>query len=99
FLRTTYVATEIRAFDLAKPDGLVPLPPALFLALETNGSGCLPALVVDGKIRSEGWLPSPHDALRLIEHPDELASPATRPTVSEGCCSSDGCCSADSACC
>ena len=92
FLHGRYETAEIRSFDMAKPDGLVPLPPALFLALQTDGSRCLPALVVDGRVRSQGWLPRPEDSVNLIEHPDETTSPTMRPAVSDSCCSTDSAC-------
>lgn len=92
FLQHRYETSDIRAFDMAKPDGLIPLPPALFLALETQGSHCLPALVVDGNVRSQGWLPGVEDLERLIEHPDETASPSAGPCGTS-------CCSTDSSCC
>jgi hypothetical protein len=92
FLRGRYDSSEIRVFDMAKPDGLVPLPPALFVALEADGSRCLPALVVDGSVRSQGWLPTPEQAVGLIENPDDTTSPATRPTGSDVCCSAESDC-------
>ncbi len=99
FLQGRYESTDIRAFDMAKPDGLVPLPPALFLALETEGSRCLPAVVVDGKVRSQGWLPGLEDSVQLIEHPDETASPTARPAATSCCATDSSCCSTDSSCC
>jgi hypothetical protein len=98
FLQSRYETTDIRAFDLAKPDGLVPLPPALFLTLEIDGSRCLPALTVDGKIRSQGWLPGLEDSVQLIEHPDETISPAIRPAATSCCAPDSSCCSTDSSC-
>ncbi|MEU7751362.1 arsenic metallochaperone ArsD family protein [Micromonospora sp. NPDC049101] len=93
-LRERYDTAEIQAFDMAKPVGLLPLPPALFFALEAEGSRCLPALVVDGALRTQGWLPTATQAVQLIDHPDETQSPAKRPTAT-----TDACCATDSSCC
>ena len=91
-LQEKYPGAEVRAYDMAKPEGLVPLPPALFIALNTEGSRCLPALVVDGQIRSQGGLPAPEETVSLIENPEQPAAMAPRPAASASCCSTDSSC-------
>jgi Arsenical resistance operon protein ArsD len=91
-LQDRYPAADVRAYDMAKPEGLVPLPPALFLALETEGTRCLPALVVDGRVRSQGWLPAPEESVSLIENPEQSATPTVQPATSASCCSADSSC-------
>jgi hypothetical protein len=93
-LSAKYARADIRAFDMAKPEGLLPLPPALFLALSTEGSGCLPALVVDGQVRTQGWLPAVADAVALIETPAAV-NPAARPLQM----ASTDCCAPGTTCC
>lgn len=89
-LRDRYPEADVRSFDLAKPEGLIPLPPALFLALQESSAGVLPALVVDGRVRTQGWLPAPGDAVALIETLDESGVPVPRPAAS--CCPPGGTC-------
>ncbi|MEV0237995.1 arsenic metallochaperone ArsD family protein [Nonomuraea sp. NPDC050786] len=95
FLSKRYEGVEVRAFDMAKPEGLVPLPPPLFLALENEGVRCLPALVVDGQVRTKGWLPNLMDAVKVIENPEEAGVPISRPASQ----ASSSCCSTDQDCC
>lgn len=86
---------DVRAFDLGKPEGLVPLPPALFRELQTTGFGVLPALVVNGAVRTLGWLPELADAVRLIEAPEPGQAPRRRPATvspSSSCCADGSCC-------
>ncbi|WP_117208620.1 hypothetical protein [Allorhizocola rhizosphaerae] len=83
-LSSRYPDADVRAFDMAKPEGLLPLPPALFLAIESSGSSALPALVVDGQIRTQGWLPTPGDAPAIVEQP----GPALKP---DACCATNCC--------
>jgi len=90
-LRERFPSAHVQAFDMARPEGLVPLPPALFLALESQGARCLPALVIDGHILTQGWLPEPAQAVTLVEHPGTVPSPDTRPGATS-CCTDSTCC-------
>jgi len=90
-LANRYPDADIRAFDLAKPEGLVPLPPTLFMQLQQRETAVLPAIVVDGQIRSQGWTPNFMDAVKLVENP-EPGSPVRRAEASGGCCGTDGSC-------
>jgi hypothetical protein len=83
-LSDRYPGADVRAFDMAKPEGLLPLPPALFLAIESRGSAALPALVVDGQIRTQGWLPTTADAPAIVEQPGIATKPGS-------CCATDCC--------
>lgn len=83
-LSTRYPNADVRAFDMAKPEGLLPLPPALFLSIESRGSAALPALVVDGQVRTQGWLPTPNDAPAIVEQPGTVTKP-------DACCATDCC--------
>jgi hypothetical protein len=83
---------DVRSFDLAQPGGLVPLPPELFRELQSGDFGALPALVVDGKVRTLGWLPDPTEAVRLIESPEAQAAPRRRPAADATTCCTDGSC-------
>jgi hypothetical protein len=84
-LRSLYPDADVRAFDMAKPQGLLPLPPALFLAIEASGSAVLPALVVDGQIRTQGWLPAPSDAAGVVAQSGTAAKP-------DAACCATNCC-------
>ncbi len=78
-------SADVRSYDLAKPDELVPLPPALFFELQERGPACLPALVANGKVLSSGGLPTFDKAVELIEGQVEPARRA--PAVpSTSCC-------------
>ena len=86
-------AAQITAFDLGRPEGQVPVPPRLRLHW-TQGADCLPALVVDAVVVTEGWVPNFRDAVRLIDSGQpapESMRPAAR--ADPGCsCGPDGCC-------
>ncbi|MEV6907077.1 hypothetical protein [Amycolatopsis sp. NPDC051071] len=90
-LASRYPTADVRAFDLAKPEGLVPLPPTLFMQLQENAAAALPAIVVDGQIRSQGWTPNFMDAVKLVESPDP-AGPVRRAQAAGECCGTDGSC-------
>jgi hypothetical protein len=79
---------DVRAFDLSHPEDLTPLPPSLFFKLMTDGSKCLPAMVVDSVVITEGWLPDTTAALEIIAS----GRPATRTDVNTCCCGPSGCC-------
>lgn len=79
---------DVRAFDLSHPDELTPLPPGLFFKLMTDGSKCLPAMVVDSVVITEGWIPDTAAALEIVAS----GRPATRPDVNTCCCDPSGCC-------
>lgn len=84
--RVVYPDALVESFDLAHPATLVPLPPRLFLALQDEGSRSLPSLVVDGNIYTQGWLPSPGDAVDFIRA-GAAADPRSQPgAASAGCC-------------
>ena len=92
-LRGRYGSADVRAFDLAKPEGLVPLPPALFMALQGGATGALPAIVVDGRIRAQGWTPNFMDLVKLIDNPELATSTKEDSSSAAGaCCSTDGSC-------
>jgi len=82
FFRDRYGSqVDVRAFDLAE--------------LQGTGFGVLPALVVDGSLRTLGWLPSPMEATAVVEEPQQGGLPQRRPTSaasSSGCCTDDACC-------
>jgi Arsenical resistance operon protein ArsD len=65
------------------------------------GSHCLPALVVDGVVVRQGRLPTPTEALHLIDRPE--ADPATDLELDRllevvNTSSSSSCCSGGCAC-
>lgn len=81
-------AAEVRSYDLAAPDELVPLPPDLFFRLQ-DGPGCLPALVVNGTVVATGKLPPFNQAVEAIEAqvPVPVATTAsTLSPLSSSCC-------------
>lgn len=92
---------DVRAFDLSHPKELVPLPPSLFFKLMSEGSKCLPAMVVDSVLMTEGWLPAPTEALGIVvsgRPPNRTDVAAATVTGSHGCCepcspNSSSCCS------
>jgi hypothetical protein len=87
-----YPNSVVAAFDLARPAELVPLPPRLFLALQDDGSRCLPALVVNGKVYSQGWLPSPGEAVDFIRA-EAAVDPRLQPgAAAASCCEPGSCC-------
>ena len=79
---------DVRAFDLSHPQGLTPLPPPLFFKLMSEGSKCLPAMVVDSVVVTEGWLPDPGAGLEIVAS----GRPATRTDANTCCCDPSGCC-------
>lgn len=81
---------EINVYDLSKPEGLVPLPPSLFLKMESGDLSCLPAMTVDAVVVTTGWLPSEADVVAVVE----AAQPVPRPAQQAGasCCGPQGGC-------
>lgn len=57
---------EIKAFDLGKERGNLPIPGPLALKLGSAGAKCLPAMVVDGVVVSEGRLPNFMEAVEAV---------------------------------
>lgn len=96
FLRRKLEGTaEVATFDLGRPKGQVPFPPQLHRQWQ-QGADCLPALVVDSVVVTEGWVPNFRDAVQLIESGQpapESMRPATPSAVRSGCdCGPGGCC-------
>lgn len=82
---------DVRSYDLAAPDELVPLPPDLFFRLQ-DGPGCLPALVVNGTVVAIGQLPPFSQAVEAIEAQirDPVATATTTPGPSSSSCCAPG---------
>jgi hypothetical protein len=90
----------VRSYDLRNPGGSVPFPSALLLKLDAGDFGCLPAMVVDSTVVTEGWLPTVDEAVRLVEtgQPAVTARPS-QGQAEHGCCGGDQACGTDQACC
>jgi hypothetical protein len=94
FLKTRFASSEVATYDSAALNGTGPLPPSVSEDLGTLRSAQLPALVVDGKVYTEGWLPNFLDAVALIEsnrppsRPIQAQSRANKPGGATGssCC-------------
>lgn len=95
-------AVDVAVVDLESHVGDVALPSSLLASMRRFGSGCLPALVVDGVIVRQGRLPDEPEALRLIEQPEFdtgtgleldalLDQVATGQATSTRCCGDDCC--------
>jgi hypothetical protein len=67
---------EVASLDRSHLIGLTPVPPGALEHLELLQNAKLPALVVDGRLRTEGVLPDFLDAVALIEDTPTLALPA-----------------------
>lgn len=83
FLRRRYPQADVRHVDLAA-GGDVAVPPALLLRLDAVGDRCLPALVADGTVLSEGGLPNFIDAVTVID--------SGEPLPAASCCGPGTCC-------
>src|SRR5579875_2165324 len=83
----------VQAYDLRNPGGAVPFPSSLLLKLDSGDFGCLPAMVVDSTVVTEGWLPSLDEAVDLVE----TGKPATRTTLPQS--GEHGCCGNGQSCC
>jgi Arsenical resistance operon protein ArsD len=57
---------KVKVFDLAQPNGLLPMPSSLLAQIKAEGAECLPALVVDGIVVAERKLPNFLEAVELI---------------------------------
>jgi hypothetical protein len=77
---------ETKAFDLSKARGMLPIPGSLLMKIQTQGLGCLPALVVDNVVVSEGRIPNFLEAMELVQTGKAAAAPAPAPAVKSGCC-------------
>lgn len=103
-LQRWYKATaDIRIYDLAAPDDLVPLPPGLFFRLQEEGPSCLPALVVNGTVVAQGGLPSFNQAVELVESQTPVPASTPRPAAvvpaASSCCAPDGDAASGTGCC
>jgi len=96
----------VSSYDLRNPGGSVPFPSSLLLKLNEGDFGCLPAMVVDSTVVTEGRLPSFDEAVRLVETGQPAVS--TRPgqeQAEHGCCGTGqgqaehGCCDTGQSCC
>ena len=76
----------VQAYDLSNPQGAVPFPSSLLLKLDSGDFGCLPAMVVDSTVVTEGWLPTPDEAVGLVETGKPAAARTTLPQAEHGCC-------------
>ncbi len=94
FLRRRFDGTaDITAFDLGRLKDPVPFPLQLRLSWQ-QGADCLPALVVDSVVVTQGWVPNFRDAVQLIES-GQPAPESMRPAApaEPGCaCGPAGCC-------
>jgi arsenite methyltransferase len=93
FLRRRLDGTaEVTAFDLGRPTGQVPLPPQLRIRWQ-QGAACLPAMVVDSVVVTEGWVPNFRDAVQLIEsgQPAPESMWPAAPAASSCGCGPGGC--------
>jgi hypothetical protein len=77
---------ETKAFDLSKARGMLPIPGSLLMKIQTQGLGCLPALVVDNVVVSEGRIPNFLEAVELVQTGKSTAAPAPAAAVKSGCC-------------
>lgn len=77
---------ETKAFDLSKARGMLPIPGSLLMKIQTQGLGCLPALVVDNVVVSEGRIPNFLEAVELVQTGKSSAEPAPAAAVKSGCC-------------
>lgn len=78
-------ASDIQVFDLGKATGNLPVPFELLLKIQQDGNKCLPALVVDGKVLTEGWLPRYSDLISYFDTGRQL-SPSSRAEAPKSCC-------------
>jgi hypothetical protein len=76
---------DVKTFDLGTATGTLPIPASLLFKIQTDGAGCLPALVVDGVVVSEGRLPNYLEAVELVQSGKAIrtAEPAQKKS---GCC-------------
>jgi hypothetical protein len=76
----------VQSYDLLNPGGSVPFPSSLLLKLDSGDFGCLPAMVVDSTVVTEGWLPEFDEAIKLVETGQPAAARVTLPQAEHGCC-------------
>ena len=91
----------VNSHDMLNPVGSVPFPSYLLLKLNEGDFSCLPAMVVDSTVVTEGWLPTFDEAVQLVEtgRPAAAARPGQE-QAEHGCCSADqSCCGTDQSCC
>jgi hypothetical protein len=77
---------ETKAFDLSKAKGMLPIPGSLMMKIQTQGLGCLPALVVDNVVVAEGRIPNFLEAVELVQTGKSAAAPVAAPAAKTGCC-------------
>jgi hypothetical protein len=81
---------EVQLFNLSSAKGAVPIPKNLMVKIQTEGVGCLPAIVVDNVVVSEGRVPNFLEAVEMVETGKPSANPTPTPApaakASTGCC-------------
>jgi hypothetical protein len=77
----------VSSHDLRNPGGAVPFPSSLLLKLNAGDFDCLPAMVVNATVVTEGWLPTFDEAVHLVEtgQPSVTARPV-QVQAEHGCC-------------
>jgi ABC-type amino acid transport substrate-binding protein len=87
FLQKKFGATsEVKLYDLGKSTGNLPIPSSLLFNIQALGTKCLPALVVNGIVLTEGWLPNFLDAVDLIEKGEPSKKPVPSISSPDKCC-------------
>ena len=91
----------VSSYDLRNPGGSVPFPSSLLLKLNEGDFGCLPAMVVDAAVVTEGWLPTFDEAVRLVETGQPAVTARSgQDQAGHDCCGTDqACCGTGQACC
>lgn len=84
----------VSSYDLRDPAEAVPLPASLLLKLDMGDPGCLPAMVVDSTVVTEGWLPTFEEAVQLVETGQPLVMARRGQGQAE-----HGCCGTGQSCC
>lgn len=81
---------ELKLFNLGGAQGALPIPKALMSKIQSQGTGCLPAVVVDNVVVSEGRVPNFLEAVEMVQTGKPSANPSPTPVATKpsgSCCS------------
>ena len=81
---------ELELFNMGNVKGALPMPKELMVKIQNEGAGCLPAIVVDNVVVSEGRVPNFLEAVEMVQTGKPSANPRPAPAPAQS--SSSGCC-------
>lgn len=80
---------DLKLFNLGNAKGALPIPKTLMSKIQSEGTGCLPAIVVDNVVVSEGRVPNFLEAVEMVQTGKPSANGSRMPVATKpsgSCC-------------